>query len=363
MSNKIKFVSFLILSLILVLVMFFSFSSNPEREMGWQARENYRFINLEVYSNKLNGFSQLQGEDTKILFSNRLTTKEIEGNRFLLSGSGVAIGDVDGDGLSDIYFCKLNGNNALYKNLGNWEFKDVTEKAGVPNTGGYSTGSVFADLDGDADLDLIVSALGGPNSYFLNNGTGTYTDYTKEGGLESYRGSTSMALSDVDNDGDLDLYVANFKVNSVESLFPLSERMPNKVTEQKGNTFIVRPEFMEHYRIENRGGESGLVEKAELDILYINDGTGRFEKFPVDSERFGDIKGNRMTNLYDWGLFVRFQDLDNDGDPDIYVCNDYNSPDRIWINDGRGYFKSIDLLSMAESGIVTSSSNISTVDV
>jgi len=67
MSNKIKFVSFLIPSLILVLVMFFSFSSNPEREKGWQARENYRFINLEVYSNKLNGFSRLQGEDTKIL--------------------------------------------------------------------------------------------------------------------------------------------------------------------------------------------------------------------------------------------------------------------------------------------------------
>ena len=141
--------------------------------MGWQERENYRFINLEVHSNKLNGFSQLQGEDTKILFSNRLTTKEIEGNRFLLSGSGVAIGDVDGDGLSDIYFCKLNGNNVLYKNLGHWEFKDVTDKAGVACADQFSTGSVFADLDGDADLDLIVSALGGPNSYFLNNGKGT----------------------------------------------------------------------------------------------------------------------------------------------------------------------------------------------
>ena len=118
MSDKMKFISFLVPSLILVLVMFFSFSSKPEREMGWQERENYRFINLEVHSNKLNGFSQLQGEDTKILFSNRLTTKEIEGNRFLLSGSGVAIGDVDGDGLSDIYFCKLNGNNVLFGPLG-----------------------------------------------------------------------------------------------------------------------------------------------------------------------------------------------------------------------------------------------------
>ena len=214
---------------------------------------------------------QLTSEKTGVTFRNGISREQIAANRALLNGAGVTTGDVDGDGITDIYFCRTDGPNVLYRNLGGWEFEDITEKAGVACADQFSTGSVFADLDGDADLDLIVSALGGPNSYFLNNGKGTYTDYTKEGGLESYRGSTSMALSDVDKDGDLDLYVANFKVNSVESLFPLSERMPNKVTEQKGNTFIVRPEFMEHYRIENRGGEPVLVEKAELDILYIND--------------------------------------------------------------------------------------------
>ena len=94
-------------------------------------------------------------------FANTVTEAQYIENSHYLNGSGVALGDVDGDGLVDIYFASMDGPNALYRNLGDWKFEDIAAQAGVAAADRFSTGAVFADVDGDGDLDLLVNALGG----------------------------------------------------------------------------------------------------------------------------------------------------------------------------------------------------------
>src|SRR5467141_3603498 len=132
-----------------------------------------------------------------------------------MSGAGVALGDIDGDGWVDIYFCGLDSPNALYRNLGHWKFQDITASAGVACSNQASTGAVFADVDGDGDLDLLVNSLGGGTRLFLNDGKGHFTESTNSG-LTRRFGSTSLALADVDGNGTLDLYVANYATSKIE---------------------------------------------------------------------------------------------------------------------------------------------------
>ena len=134
-------------------------------------------------------------------------------NHILENGSGVALGDVDGDRKCDIYFCRLEGPNVLYRNLGDWKFEDVTASAGVACDGQWSTGAVFADVDGDGDLDLSSTALGEGPVCFSMTVTGTSLKWLGVGCCP-VGGSHSMALADVDDDGDLDLYVANYRTTS-----------------------------------------------------------------------------------------------------------------------------------------------------
>ncbi|MBM3848044.1 MAG: hypothetical protein FJ405_17375 [Verrucomicrobia bacterium] len=118
----------------------------------------------------------MPADRTGILFSNHLARSSAQVNRLLEDGSGVAAGDVDGDGLCDLYFCRLDGPNALYKNLGGWRFQDVTGASGAACADQYSTGAALADLDGDNDLDLIVNATGRGTRCFLNDGNGRFSE-------------------------------------------------------------------------------------------------------------------------------------------------------------------------------------------
>src|SRR5438093_7088527 len=120
------------------------------------------------------GFTLLRPEQTGILFTNTLSDWASAENRVLNNGSGVAAGDYDNDGRVDLFFCSLNNQNRLFKNLGNWRFADVTAEAGLNFPAGYYRAAVFADLNGDGWLDLLVGMVGNGVLCFLNDGQGHF---------------------------------------------------------------------------------------------------------------------------------------------------------------------------------------------
>src|SRR5688572_24600991 len=181
----------------------------------WQTGNGWRSAGLPSIPAHKPGFNKLNSKITGITFANHLANERSITNRNLLSGSGVAAGDIDGDGFCDVFFCRLDGPSVLFRNLGSWKFEDVTAKAGVACAGQDSTGASFADIDGDNDLDLLVNALGNGTRIFQNDGHGVFNEVTQRAGVASKSGSTSMALADVEGDGDLDLYVANFRPTTV----------------------------------------------------------------------------------------------------------------------------------------------------
>ena len=303
---------------------------------AWETNAGYRFAKRSVPSSLKTGFALLPGAATGISFTNTLTVERKKANANLMNGSGVALGDYDGDGLCDIYLCNLNGTNALYRNLGNWKFKDTTREADVACPGQTSTGAVFADIDGDGDLDLLVTSMGGPNACFLNDGKGRFTNVTAAAGLVSKLGSTSMALADIDGNGTLDLYVANYGVDSIlRSGGRISYREVNGKPVASGRSAA---------RIKIVDGV--IYELGEPHALYLNDGKGKFTSLSWTTGVFLDETGKPFAQApADQGLSVIFRDMNGDGAPDIYVCNDGSTPDRCWINNGRGQFRALNHLA------------------
>jgi len=321
--------------------------------LQWQTGVGFRSAPLPVPRAGKTGFTLLPAGLTGIDFTNRLAESHSLTNHILLNGSGVAAGDVDGDGLCDLYFCSLDGPNVLYRNLGNWKFQDITAAAGVACEGQYSTGAAFADVDGDGDLDLLVNSIGGGTRCFLNNGKGRFSEVTAAAGLASHTGSMSMALGDIDGDGDLDLYVANYRTSTMRDTFSMRIKVKqiagrSVITAVNGRP-VTAPDLVGRFTINEAGA---IVENGEADVLYTNDGRGHFAPVSFTDGSFLDEEGKPLASPpYDWGLSVMFRDLNGDGAPDIYVCNDLDSVDRIWINSGTGRFQAIRRLAMRKTSL------------
>ena len=296
---------------------------------------------LQVATEGKAGFRRMSSAQTGLNFTNQLRDDRAYTNRNLLSGSGVSAGDVDGDGKVDLFFCGLDNPNRLYRNLGGWRFKEETRGSpGLACEGWDCTGAALADLDGDADLDLLVNALGRGTHLFLNDGKGLFTKKT-DSGLVTSGGSTSMALADIDGDSDLDLYVTNFRPTTIRdnpsTRFTIGHLADRAIVTHVEGRATTAADLTNRFTV-SAAGE--VLEYGEIDRLYENDGTGRFTEISFTSGRFLDASGIPLKEPpRDWGLAVQFRDFTGDGAPDIYVCNDYWTPDRIWINDGQGKFR------------------------
>ena len=168
-------------------------------------------------------------------FQNFVSDTALLGNRILGQGAGVALGDVDGDGLVDVFLATHRGmQRALSQS---WQLaisRTSRKSAGVGACDRHSTGAAFADVDGDGDLDLVLLATKGPNAIFVNDGQGHFTEH-RDLGLDSVgKGGTTITMADVDGDGRLDLYVANYKPYSIDDSLPPQQRAFNQMVRQVG---------------------------------------------------------------------------------------------------------------------------------
>ena len=313
----------------------------------WKSGPGYRSRELKLPATGRTFLQRLPGSATGISFTNFISDEKSLENSLRASGAGVAAGDIDGDGWCDLYFCATEGPNELYRNLGNWKFEDVTASAGVACKGNESTGAVFADVDGDGDLDLLVNSQGGGTRLFLNDGKGHFTEATGSGLVRRF-GATSMALADIDGNGTLDLYVANYATKKLEdrpnTKFDAKTINGKLILTAIDGVPMTSPELTNRYFVDS---SRTVRELGEPDILYLNDGTGRFKPQSWTDGTFLDNQGQPLTQLlYDFGLSVMFRDMDGDGAPDIYVCNDLFPPDRIWLNDGHGRFRAMSNLAV-----------------
>ncbi len=253
-------------------------------------------------------FELMDNRTVGIDFRNDLTyTEEFNAYTYrnFYNGGGVGIGDINNDGLSDIYFCGNMVPNRLYLNLGDFRFKDITATAGVASEGVWSTGVSMADINGDGWLDIYICKSGDPqgenrhNELFINNGDLTFSEQSRQYGIADKGLSTHAAFFDYDLDGDLDCYLLNNSFRSV------------------GGYDLIKDQRLER---DTLGGNK----------LYQNNG----ERFTDVSEEAG-IYGSMIG----FGLGVTVGDIDRDGWPDIYVSNDFFERDYLYINQRDGTFK------------------------
>ncbi len=333
------------------------------RSAEWQARAGFRSQTVEARSGARAGFTLLTANQTGIRHTNLLAEDRSLTNQIYQNGSGVALGDVDGDGLCDIYLGGMDGPNALYRNLGGWHFEDITARAGVACAGLDTTGVLFADLDGDGDLDLLVNALGRGTSIFLNDGHAHFSEFTKTAGTATKSGATSLALADVDGDGDLDLYVTNYRTTTLRdepfTRFTINMVNGKPVLAAVNGRSVDTPELRGRFSVDARGA---ISEHGEPDIFFRNEGGGKFVPVPWTGGNFLGEDGRPVAIPYEFGLSVMLRDFNGDGQPDLYVCNDFDGPDYFWINQGRGVFRLAPPFTLRQNSLFSMGVDVADLD-
>lgn len=272
-------------------------------------------------------------EESGLIFTNFVPQTRFLTNQAALNGSGVALGDVDGDGNTDVFLAGYGGASAVFLNRGGWKFSAATETSFGKDTLASldGTGAVLADTDGDGDLDLVLNTIGQGTRIFTNDGKGRFAETAR---LNPGRCGMSIALADADGDGDLDLYITNYRYATVRD----DPGARYQIRDENGRQRVVayngrptgEPDLVGRFSMT----PSGPQENGEPDTLYLNDGRGGFSQVPWTEGAFLDEQGRPLSSApYDWGLSVMFRDMTGDGRPDLYVCNDFQSEDRFWIND------------------------------
>jgi hypothetical protein len=323
------------------ILVLFSLSGQTAAALSWSDGPGYRSSEVRPGSGAKTGFTPMNPSGTGIWFTNALQGDAYATNAVAHNGSGVAIGDVDGDGWPDIYLCNLQGPNRLYRNRRDWHFEEM-DIGDAACAGQFSTGAAFADVDGDGDLDLLVNGIAAGTRLFLNDGKGRWTEETHSG-LSRTASATSLALADIDGDGDLDLYCTHY----IDEMHLFDPTTRFSVLKRDGRWVVLKvndqPTTLPRLKDRFEALPDGRVrELPEVDGLYRNDGKGHFTAIQFEPGVFRNEAGNPIPPSRDWGLSAMFRDLNGDGAPDLYVCNDNVSPDRIWINSGKGTFRAIE---------------------
>lgn len=295
----------------------------------------FRSRALQVPAEGRTGFQRLLPEQTGLRFTNWIPESRHLTNQLLLDGGGVTAGDVDGDGRVDVFLSGLGGGSALWSNLGGLRFTNTTATAfgaGSPLDTLDATGCVLADLTGDGALDLVVSSHGQGTHVFTNDGVGRFRPLTV---LNPNRGGHSIAVADVDGDGWLDLYCVNYRVKALMDM--PNARATFKVVQGRTEVATVdgrpvtEPDLTNRFTVNLRGG---VEELGEPDRLYLNDSGKGFREVSWTDGAWLDPDGKPLARPpFDWGLSAQFHDLNRDGRPELYVCNDFQSPDRLWWNE------------------------------
>jgi FG-GAP repeat. len=258
-------------------------------------------------------FEVLDDARTGLHFSNNLIPEDsfnVFHYMYFYNGAGVGAGDFNNDGLIDLFFAGNQTENKLYLNTGNFQFKDVSQAARLPQDGGWSTGVSVVDINNDGLLDIYVCRVGnyGPlkshNQFLIctgigNDGVPQYQDRAKEWGVDFSGFSTQAAFLDYDMDGDLDMYLLNHSVH-------------------ENGTFHPRSQFL------------GTYHELSGDRFYRNDGN-----------RFTDVtlECGINSSAIGYGLGVAVSDINLDGYPDLYIGNDFHENDYLYINQRNGSFK------------------------
>ena len=252
-------------------------------------------------------FNELDSANSGLSFSNVLTENDTLNYftyPYLYMGGGVSAGDINNDGLTDLFFTGNMVENKLYLNKGNLQFEDITQKAKIGGDNSWFTGTTMADVNGDGFLDIYVLVAGQSgtkeNKLYINNGDATFTEQAKKYGLNDRGNSVDATFFDYDLDGDLDVFVANYPITPFQ------------------------------YNSYNFKMRMDRVRETESDHLYRNDGN-----------KFTKVTDKANLKLYSLSLSVTVSDLNKDGWPDLYVSNDFATPDCLYINNQDGTFRNV----------------------